>query len=135
MTNLEETCFTEVMMEVRGSERNGLDMGEAADRRSDTPMDMAMEMAPAVTSVATETAGKETPEPTKRNNNGKRRRMSEVQATAWSLWDWRSRMERAAQQQARKLAQLHRTIAKMANMLAKHTALEEAHCRGMKSWL
>jgi hypothetical protein len=34
-------------------------------------------------------------------------------------------MERAAQQQARELAQLHRTVAKMANMLETHTALQE----------
>jgi len=44
-------------------------------------------------------------------------------------------MERAAKQQARELAQLHRTFAKMANMLETHTALQEAQCGGMKSWL
>jgi hypothetical protein len=43
-------------------------------------------------------------------------------------------MERAAQQQAREIAQLHRTIAKMANMLDAQTALQEAQWRGMKSW-
>jgi hypothetical protein len=106
------------MTEVRVSERRGLDTGEAADGRSDAPMDIAMEVAMAVTSIAAL-------EPTERNENGKRRR-SEVPATAWALGDWRSRMERTAQQQARELAQLHRTVAKMANMLETHTALQEA---------
>jgi len=40
-----------------------------------------------------------------------------------------------AQQQAHKLAQLHRTIAVMANMLDRQTALQEAQWRGMKTWL
>jgi hypothetical protein len=115
------------MSEVRVSERRGLDTGEAADGRSDAPMDMAMEVATAVTSIAAL-------EPMERNQNGKRRR-SEVPATAWALGDWTSRMERAAQQEAREIAQLHRTIAKMANMLETHTALQEAQWRGMKSWL
>jgi len=98
-------------------------------------MDMGMEMATAVTSIAAETAGKDTLEPLERNQNGKRRRRNEVPATAWALGDWRSRMERAAQQQASELAQLHRTIAKMANMVERHTALQEGQWRGMKSWL
>jgi hypothetical protein len=94
------------MTEVRVSERRGLDTGEAADGRSDAPMDMAMEMATAVTSIATGTAGEAALEPMERNENGKWRR-SEVPATAWARGDWRSRIERAAQQQARELAQLH----------------------------
>ena len=44
-------------------------------------------------------------------------------------------MERAAQQQAREIAQLHQSVTKMANMLETHTALQEAQWRGMKSWL
>jgi len=96
-------------------------------------MDMAMEVATAVTSIAAGTTCEAAPEPMERNENGKRKRR-EVPATAWALGDWRSRMERAAQQQARELAQLHRTIAKMANMLETHTALQEAQWRGMKSW-
>ena len=44
-------------------------------------------------------------------------------------------MERAAQQPARELAQLHRTIAKMANILETQTTLHEAQWRGMKTWL
>ena len=122
------------MTEVRVSERRGLDTGEAADGRSDAPLDMAMEVATAVTSIAAGTAGEAALEPMERNENGKRRR-SEVPATAWALGDWRSRMERAAQPQAHQPAQLQRTISKMANMLETHTALQEAQWRGMKSWL
>jgi hypothetical protein len=59
-----------------------------------------------------------------RNENGNHRR-SEVPATAWALGDWRSLKEREAQQQARELAQLHPTIATMANTLETHTALQE----------
>ena len=97
-------------------------------------MDMEMEMTTAVSSIAAGTAGEATLEPMERNENGKWR-MSAVPATAWVFGDWRSHMERAAQQQARELAQLHRTIAKMANMQETHTALQEAQWRGMKSWL
>jgi len=85
-----------------------------------------------VTPIAAETAGATIFEPMERNENGKRRRRSEAPATAG---DWRSRMERATQQQAREVAQLHRTIAKMANMLDAQTALQEAQWRGMKTWL
>ena len=46
-----------MMTEFRGSERSDLDAGEAGDGRSDAPMDMAMEMATAATSIAAETAG------------------------------------------------------------------------------
>ena len=48
------------MTEVRMRKRSGLDIGEAADGRSDAPMEMAMEMTTAVTSIATETAGEDT---------------------------------------------------------------------------
>jgi len=41
------------------------------------PMDMAMEMATAVTSIAAETAGEDTLEPMERNGNGEQRRRSE----------------------------------------------------------
>ena len=131
-TTLEEACFTEVMSKVRGSQRSGLDTGGAVDGRSDAPIDMAMEMATAVTPIAAETAGEDTLEPMERNENGKRRRRSEVLAATWALGDWRSQMERAAQQQASELAQLHRTVAKMGNMLETHTALQVAQWRGMK---
>ena len=105
------------------------------DGRSDTPMDMAMEMATAVAAIGAETAGEDTLEPMERHENGKRRRRSEVPATTWAFGDGRSGMERAAQQLTRKLAQLHRTIATMANMLETQTALQEMQWRGMKTWL
>jgi len=101
-------------------------MRAAADGSSDAPMDMAMEMAMAVTPIAAETAGADTVEPMERNENGKRTRRSAVPAAAWALGDWRSRMMSAAQQQARELAQLHRTVSNMANMPETHTALPEA---------
>jgi len=96
-----------------------------ADGRNDAPMDMAMEMATGVTFIAVETAGEATLEPMERNENRKRRR-SDVLVTTWALGDWRSCMERAAQNQARELAQLHRTISKMENMLETQSALQEA---------
>jgi hypothetical protein len=120
------------MTEVRRSERSRLDTGGAGDGTSDAVIDMVMEMATAVTSITTETAGEDTLDPMERTENRKQRRRSEVPAAAWALGDWRSRMERAAQQQARKLAQLHRTVPKMANMLEAHTALQEVLWRGMK---
>jgi hypothetical protein len=85
-----------VITEVRVSERRGLDTGEAVDGMSDAPMDMGMEMATVVTSIAAGTAGEAALEPMERNENGKRRR-SEVPATPWALADWSSRMEGAAQ--------------------------------------
>ena len=89
------------------SKRSDLDTGEVANGRSDAPMDMAMEMATAVTPIATEATGGATYGPMERNENGKQRRRSVVAATAWARRDWRSHMERAVQQQARELAQLH----------------------------
>jgi hypothetical protein len=50
-------------------------------------MDMAMELATAVTSIAAETAGKDPLEPMQRNENAKRRRRNEVPAAAWALGD------------------------------------------------
>jgi hypothetical protein len=44
-------------------------------------------------------------------------------------------MKCPAQQIIRELAQLHRTVAKMVNMLEMHTVLQEAQWRGMKLWL
>jgi hypothetical protein len=69
------------MTKVRGSERSGLDTGEAADRRRNMPMDMAMEMVTAVRSIAAKTAGTTILEPMERNKNGKRRRRSEAPVT------------------------------------------------------
>jgi len=132
-TTLEVVCLTEVMTEVRVIERSGLDTGGAADRGSYAPMDMAMAVATAVAAIAAGTPCERTIEPMERNENAKRRRGSDVPATAWALGDWRSRMERAAQQQARELAQLHRTIAQMENMLETQTPLQETQWRGMKT--
>jgi len=44
-------------------------------------------------------------------------------------------MECTATQQAHELAQLHRTVATMADMLEKNTALQEVQLQGMKLWL
>jgi len=112
------------MTEVRVSESRGLDMREAVDGRSDASMDMAMEMATAVTSFAARSTGEPIPKPMERKEN-KMRRRSEVPESAWALRDWKSRMARAAQQQAREPTQLHRTVAKMANMLETHISLQE----------
>jgi len=49
-------------------------------------MDMAIQMTTAVTPSAAETAGEDTLEPMERNENGKRRRRSEVPAAAWPSW-------------------------------------------------
>jgi len=77
----------------------------------------------------THSSGKE------RKENGMRRWRREVPATAWAHADLTSCMEQVAQQQARELEQLHRTVATMATMLQTHTALQEARWRVMKSWL
>jgi hypothetical protein len=123
------------MTEVRGGERSCLHTGGAADGQSDAPVDMAMKLAMAVTSIAAGTADKDTVGPMERNENGMRSRTNEVPATTWALRDLRRHMERAAQQQARKLAQLHRTIAKIANTQETYTILQEAQWHGMKLWL
>jgi len=73
------------MTEARGSERSDLDTGEAGDRRSDVPVDFAMEMMTAATPSAAETAGTTMFEPMERNQNGKRRRRSEAPATPSGL--------------------------------------------------
>jgi len=86
-----------VITEVRRSERSDLDTGGVAERRSDVPIDMAMDMATEVTSIAAETAGEDTLESRESKENGKRRRSSEVPAAACALRDWRSRMECAVQ--------------------------------------
>jgi hypothetical protein len=112
-TTLEEVCLAKVMTEVRVRVRRRLDTGGVADGRSDAPMDMAKEVATAVVAIAAETVREDTLESMERNEIGQRRRRSEFPATAWALGNWRSRMERVAEQQACELAELHRTIAKM----------------------
>jgi len=58
-----------VMTEVRGSDRSGIDTGAAGDGTSDTPLDMAMEVATAVTAIGAETAGAGTLALMERNGN------------------------------------------------------------------
>ena len=73
------------------SRRSDLDSGEAENGRSDAPMDVAMEMATAATSITAETAGATIFQLMERNKNGKRRRRREAPAAPS---DWRSRMQR-----------------------------------------
>jgi len=123
------------MTKVRGRETSDLDTGEAGEGRSDGPMDVAIEMTTTVTPIAAEPTGATLFDPMERNENGKRRRRREAPAKAFAPGDWRSRIELAAQQQAGEIAQLHRTISKMPNMVDAQTPLQEAQWRGMKTWL
>jgi hypothetical protein len=111
------------MTEFRVSVRSDLDAGEAGNGRSDAPMDVAMEMATAATTIAAETAGAIIFDPMERNENGKRRRMSEAPAASS---DWRSRMVRTIRQQAQELMQLPRTVGHLANLVEARAAHEEA---------
>jgi hypothetical protein len=79
------------LTEVSVSKSRCLDKGEAADGRSDGPMDMAIVMVMAGTSIAVETACEATLEPMEKPNQGQLRR-SEVPATTWVLGDWRIRI-------------------------------------------
>jgi hypothetical protein len=114
------------MTEARGCERSYLDTGEAGDRRSNVPVDVAMEM------TTEETAGATMFDPMERNENGKRRRRSEAPATPS---DWRSRMERAMRQQAQELTQLHRTVGHLTNLVQAQAARDEAQWLGMRTWM
>jgi len=58
-----------VMTEFRVSERSDLDAGEADNGRNNAPINMAMEMATAVTSIAVETESATILEPMERNEN------------------------------------------------------------------
>jgi hypothetical protein len=116
---LERVCLTGATTEVRVSETSDTDMGEAGDGTSDTSMAMVMAMVTAVTPISADTASTATLEPMERNENGKQMR-SEAPAADLGPGDWRSRIDRTAQQQAQVLAQLHRTIAKMASILEAH---------------
>jgi hypothetical protein len=120
------------MTEVAGSERSGLDTGDAADGRSDPPMDMAMEMAMAVTSITAETAGATIVEPMERHDNGKRRRRREAPVTPN---DWRSRKERVMRQQPQELMQLHRTVGHLTHLVQAQAAREGAQWLGMTMWM
>jgi hypothetical protein len=81
-TSLErQIYFTGVMTKARVSERSDLQTGEAGHRRSDAPVDVAMEMTTAATPTPEETAGATMFELMEGNQNGKRRRRSEAPAT------------------------------------------------------
>jgi hypothetical protein len=58
------------MIEFRVSRRSDLDAGEAGNGRSDTPLDVAMEMGTAATSIAAQCAAATIFEPMERNDNG-----------------------------------------------------------------
>jgi len=64
------------------SKSSNWDTAEARGRRSDAPMDMAMEMAMAVTHITADTASTATLEPTESNKNMMRRRQSEALGSA-----------------------------------------------------
>jgi len=57
------------MTKFTGSERRDLDVGEAEDGRRNAPMDMAMQMATAVTAMGAGTAGVTIYGPMKGNDN------------------------------------------------------------------
>lgn len=101
----------------------------------DMAVDSVTDMATAVTFIPADTAGVYPRELMETNENGTLRSRSEIPAYAGALGNWRSRMKSAAQQQARELPELHRTVSHMANMLETPTALQEVQWRGMKWWL
>jgi hypothetical protein len=119
------------MTKLRVSRRSDLDAGRAENRRSDKPMDVAMEMA-TVTAIAVETAGTGIFEQMDRNENGNRRRRSEAPAAPS---DWRSRMQRTIRQQAPELTQLHRTVGHIANLVEAWAGREEAQRLAMMTWM
>jgi len=127
-----EACLTDLMTESRASGRSDLDVGEAGNERSDAPMDVAMEMATAPTSITPETGGATIFELMDRNENGKRRRRSEALE---ALSDWGSRMERTIRQQAQELTQLHRTVGQIANLVDARAARKEAQRLAMMTWM
>jgi hypothetical protein len=93
-----------VIPEFRVSGRSDLDAGEAENRKSDAPMDEAMEMATAVTSIAVETAYATIFERMENNDHANRRWWSEVPVAPS---DCRCGMGRTISQQAQELTQLH----------------------------
>jgi len=120
------------MTEARGSERSDLDTGEVGDRRSNAPVDVAMEMMTVATPTHAETTGATMFEPMERNENGMRRRRSEAPATPR---DWRSRMEGTMRQRAEELTQLHQTVGHLTSLVQAEAACEEAQWLGMRPWM
>jgi len=97
-TTLEEVCFREVMNKVRVCERSSLDLVEVVHGMSDLHMEMANEMAMAVTTITVGTVVQGKLELMDRNKHREQSRRSEYIATALAFGDLSSRMERAAQQ-------------------------------------
>jgi len=120
------------MTEVRVSERIDLDAGEAGDRRSDTPMDVAMEIAIVGTSIAAGTVGPSISVPIESNRNRKRSRRSEAPAAPSDL---RSRLQRRIRLQAHELTQLHRAVGHLANLREVRAARKKAQWQGMMAWM
>jgi len=88
-----------------------------------------------VTTFTADAASKATLHQMVINDHGNWRRMREALVPAVGPGGWGSRMDRTAQQQACELAQLHRSNAKIANMLETQTALQEAPWEGINKWL
>jgi len=109
-----------------------MDMGEAADGRSDVLMDMAMGMPTAVTSITAKTPGGTRFEPMERNESRKRRRRSEAPVTPSN---WKSRMERTMRQQTQEVTQLHQTVGHLMNLLQVQAARKEAQWLVMMTWM
>ena len=80
-----------MMTEFRVSGRSDLDAGEAGVRRSDAPLDVAMEMMTAAKSISAETGGATRFEPMEGNDKRKWRMRSEAPA---AHTNWRSHMDR-----------------------------------------
>jgi hypothetical protein len=93
---------------------------------------MAMEMVMVVKSIATETAAEGNLKRMERNPNGIWRIGSDAPVNSCAVGAWWSLMERTAQLQACDVAQLARTIRKIAKMVEPQTALQEAQWRVMK---
>jgi hypothetical protein len=93
-------CHTAVMTKVRVSKRSDLDMRESGNGGSDAPGDVALEIATAVTRIATGTVGATTLELLGRNENRTWTRRSEAPVTAMAPSNWRSSVERMIGQQA-----------------------------------
>ena len=112
--------------------KSGLYAGDAGDGRSDPPIDVAMEMLPATTSMAAETAGATIFESMGRNEKGIQARTTEAAAAPS---DWRSHTDRTISQQAEELTQLHQTVGHLANLADPQAAREEAQWLGLMTWM
>jgi len=86
------------------SGRSDLDAVDDENGRSDTPMDVAIEMSMAATAIAAETTGSTKFEPMERKENGKQTRRSETPA---AHNNWGCCMERTIRQQAQELTQVY----------------------------